>query len=256
MTHPKNDTTADSKNKTPKYSKAYSDFLSTVKVLKPSDVFDVMKLQQTVINDLPQEDQNFIIPKTGKQFLKRMSNVGQMLGVYDESKEGNKLIAYSTLAFPNSAWPVADMVYEKDDLPCEPSSLAVIQNNVVHPQHRNKSLNTMLIAAQAEVCGQLGREHLMAEIAASNPASLKGFLNLSFKVVNAAIDPEDQCKLLFVHRKVRYVREMTMHRSNIYIDPVEDFNAMKSYVTSWFKGVAMERSPDKKSYSLILKPGP
>lgn len=225
--------------------------LSCMEPLNQENLAAIVKLQATVFDNLRPEQKNFIIPKSMDQFYDRMTSLGKMFGIFNKKESGKKLIAYSTLALPNELWPVADMLIKVSDLPCKPTSLSVIQNSVVHPHYRDNGIHTKLVAAQLELCAKIGRDNAMAEVAVSNPASLKGFLKMSFSVVCASVDPDDGCQLFFLHRKNLTPQSQG---STIWINPVKDFAKTKKLLASGLMGTSIKRSNDQGGYYLALQP--
>jgi len=212
------------------------------RVLAECDLPEIMALQEIAIEYLSPSQRNALVPKSREQFSERMSKLGLILGMYNE--EGylkNTLAAYGTLALPCSEWPVADMVIHRNSIPCSACHLAVIQNNVVHPAHREQGISGALISARLEICKRINRQHVMAEVSASNPASLKGFLKLGFQVVSSGVDPDDGCFLLFVHKKVGEHKSLPA-KDTLSIDPVCCFNEMQNLLCQGYRGVSIQRA--------------
>ncbi|MFA6279319.1 MAG: hypothetical protein WC612_00815 [Bdellovibrionales bacterium] len=218
-----------------------------LKQLLPSDLPQIMTLQQTVIDHLPPLNKNFIVPKTAEQFHQRMTQCGTMIG---HVTQNGALVSYGGIAFPTKSWPTADMLINPQTLPCGPTSLSVIQNSVVHPEHRKKGLHGELIAVREQLCKTHGKSHAMGEVAAANPASLKGFLKTGYHVTHASIDPDDGCLLLFLHKTLGAAPTILKSPSALSLDPVKKFSKAKLLLNKGHRGHALSRTDDKNGYVL------
>ncbi len=230
----------------------------SMRLLSESDLPQIMDLQTRTVRTLTSTQKNALVPKSKNQFRKRMSQLGMMLGVFDEEsgQEKGGLIAYGVLALPCPEWSVADMVLPKEKLFCASESLAVIQNNVVRLDYRERGINTYLIKARLEVCKAISRPHVMAEVSVHNPASLKGFLKLGFFVDSSGVDPDDGCKLFFVHKNVN-VNSSISEKNTLAFDPVAEFDEVQELLCKGYKGTSIQRVGKTEKYILNLeKPTP
>lgn len=225
-----------------------------IKSLSLAHMPALLSLQYIVIAALPEDDKDFITFKTEEKFAERMSQFGEMHGVFLSTNKGDQLVAYGGVVFPTAIWPTADLSLEPHHkIPFSPQELAVIQSCAVHPEHRGKSLHKWLIAAKEELCLKKGRPHMMSEVAVANPASLKGFLNQGYKVIFSGIAPEDQCKLLFLHKNAAVSPPpLRGEEKPISIDPVHDFDLLQTFLGSGCHGISMTRGNGPKNYTLNL----
>ncbi|HAX91047.1 MAG TPA: hypothetical protein DCY07_02415 [Rhodospirillaceae bacterium] len=227
--------------------------LSEILPLSAPHLSDVLHLQKIVVDALEPERKNVMIPKNREQFHVRMTDWGRMCGIFAEHEGRRDLIAYGILAMPNDSWPVADMILSPKNLPCNPNALGVLQNAVVHPCYRNHGVHPQLVAARIEICFKLNRQHIMSEIAVSNPASLKGLLKLGFNVISADTDPSDGCRLFFVHREAASVQP-ACSESTIWINPEKEYERTSQLLAHGYKGTSIMRSGKTNGYLLALHP--
>ncbi len=218
-----------------------------LKQLSPSDLPQIMALQKKVIDHLSPLNKNFIVPKTAEQFHQRMTQWGTMIG---HAAQDGTLVSYGGIVFPTKSWPTADMLIKPQTLPCCPTLLSVIQNSVVDPDHRKKGLHGELIATREQLCKTQGRTHAMGEVAAANPASLKGFLKMGYHVTHASIDPDDGCLLLFVHKALDAAPSSLKPLTTLSLDPVKAFTTAKELFNKGHRGHALSRTDDKNGYVL------
>jgi len=226
----------------------------TIKMLTPVHLPDLLALQDIIVSALPEDGKDFISVKSAQKLEERMTTLGIMHGAFTQTNGAEKLVAYGGVVFPTASWPTADLALEHGKtVSYHHDELAVIQSCAVHPEHRGKGLHKHLIAAKEEVCLQKGRIHIMSEVAAANPASLKGFLAHGYKVVFAGIAPGDQCPLLFVHKDISNGSARQQHAADSFsIDPVDFFALTKEHLERGCKGIGMHRNGGAKGYVLNL----
>lgn len=226
----------------------------TIKTLSASHVPDVLALQNIIFAALPEDGKDFISLKTAQKLEERITTLGKMHGIFASTADGENLIAYGGVVFPTAAWPTADLALEPDrNLPYHHDELAVIQSCAVHPQHRGKGLHKYLIAVKEELCLRNGRPHIMSEVAAANPASLKGFLVQGYKVVFGGIAPNDKCKLLFLHKDASNGHAFSVNGKKTFpIDPVASFDLTREHLDQGSRGLSMQRGNGVKGYVLTL----
>lgn len=218
-----------------------------LKQLSPSDLPQIMTLQKKVIDHLSPLNKNFIVPKTAEQFHQRMTQWGTMIG---HVAQDGTLVSYGGIVFPTKSWPTGDMLIAPQTLPCCPKLLSVIQNSVVDPDHRKKGLHGELIVMREQLCNPQGRTHAMGEVAAANPASLKGFLKMGYHVTHASIDPYDKCLLLFVHKILSSSPTTLEIKPKRHLDPVKDFAKAKVLLNKGHRGHALSRTDNENGYVL------
>ncbi len=229
--------------------------LTDVHDLDTTHIPQILVLQAHIIETLPEDQKNAIVPKTALAFKQRLTYLGKMMGISAITETGAlRLIAYATFALPNALWPVADMLFDPKALPCASHDLAVLQNDVVHKNYQNNHLHHDLIKARLELCKPYKRPHVMAEVAAFNPKSLKGFLDYGFTVIHAAVDPSDGCKLIFPHKNVAAKNGPWDHKHGVYIDPVTQFESLFPLFAKGYQGISIKRTNDTNGYLLFMCP--
>lgn len=233
---------------------------STIEPLSPQHLPDLLRLQDVIINALPADQKNVILVKTPEQMTARMTDLGKTFGVFADTPQQKKhLIAYAVLALPSETWPVADMVLPPDKLPCAPTALGVLQSSSVHPAFRGHHLHLSLIEARMEVCAQLGRTDIMSEIAVVNTRSLVGLMKEGMQIITTAVDPDDGCKLVYVHKKLSGLgtalpQPVPPPRTRVILNPTTEagFARTAQLLAQGFTGTSITVAPDKKSYLLAL----
>lgn len=223
-----------------------------IKTLTVADLPNVLAMQEVIIASLPENEKNFIIAKSAEKIEARITQLGEMMGVFAETGTSEKLVAYNGVVFPNQAWPVGDMVLQPQALPCAPQQLAVVQSCSVHPEHRGKHLHKLLIAAQEEVCFKQGKTHFMAEVAAMNIASLKGFLDRKYHVVHAGFDPDDGCKLLYTYKAPKSPLALFHNAKIIFVNPMNEFETMQGHLADGYRGMQVSSNRSRHDYTLHL----
>lgn len=199
-----------------------------------------MQLQAVIYDALRPEEKNFIVPKKPTQFEKMLTHTGRMLGIFSRGSSQNWLVGYGGIAFPHQGWPTADMIVPPTEIRTNPTQMAVLQNMVVHPNFRGQGIQQEMIRASLEICNDQGRNHVYAEIAVPNIASLKSFISTGFYVTLSDIDPVDACPLLYAYRDLR--REgLGFVKATSTINPMQDFTEAQRLLSSGYHGFSVKR---------------
>lgn len=161
-----------------------------MKLLKPSDLDEVLKLQQDVYDALPEEKKNFIVLKKKEQYETFLKNK-QVIGVFVEGVYLGHLIASSPMK-------ETDLTNGVDDLSIELDQSVYIQNVLVSPQAQGYGLMSFMMEKAISAFEKSSLKEAWAEVAAYNEPSLRGFLSKGFEIVGATRDLDDGCPLYFL----------------------------------------------------------
>tara|TARA_R110002124_G_scaffold31474_6_gene106563 strand:+ start:2577 stop:3314 length:738 start_codon:yes stop_codon:yes gene_type:complete len=217
----------------------------TVKLLDADCLDEIMGLQQKIIDSLPDDQKSFILPKSKTFFenhFKRGANT--MIGIYCEGE----LIAQSIVLNPNAAHPETGMVdMERVDAP---ETLSIIEGVLVDPAYRGNRLMEEMVGHWIDYAEQIGRKHVIAEIAIDNPYSWGVFLDKGLTLHSTGTDPDDGTALYNAHESIANIRSKQLsgvfnHYAEKKICDADDLKAQQKLLDKGFKGVAYDRKTKK-----------
>lgn len=230
----------------------------------PQDIDAILGLQNTVLQDLSEEEQSYVIPKDRAFFEKHFAQGNIVLGVFVEGR----LIAQSVIVNPTKQNPKTGMT----DMPgrLDPARVTVIQGVVVHPDMRGNRLMTEMVDVWLDIARKQGRRHAIAEVTAENHFSWSVFMKEGLQLHSIGYDPEDAVYLFNMHAKVK-------HLINARLQPTfnaaakrgpktvachqADIEGQKSLLRQGFRGVARDggagqilfEKPKKKGLVTVIK---
>lgn len=212
-------------------------------VLSPSDIPDILHLQETVYCALPQERKNAFVRKTEAQLLKRMTTHGTMLGAFEGPPQNQQLIACGNVALPQDDFPVADMVLTLNQIPFAPGTFAVLQTNLVAPGYTGCGIHDTLLSMQKAACLCHGKPNVLAEIVTSNGPSLKNFLSKDFHIWGIGKAHNDGRPLFFLSCAIENQPRIQPEKNVLAPDPASPsmFDELKALFAMGYVGTKIER---------------
>lgn len=216
-----------------------------VKLLDADCLDEIMGLQQKIIDSLPDDQKSFILPKSRTFFenhFKRGANT--MIGIYCEGE----LIAQSIVLNPSAAHPETGMVDMA--LVDKPETLSIIEGVLVDPAFRGNRLMEEMVGHWIDYAEQIGRKHVIAEIAIDNPYSWGVFLDKGLTLHSTGTDPDDGTELYNAHESIANIRSKQLsgvfnHYAEKKTCDAHDLDTQKELLKQGFKGVAYDRKSKK-----------
>jgi len=212
----------------------------TIKILKISDLKQVLALQDRVIAALPDSEKNFILPVSEQTFEQYLhSTMHHVIGMFNS---GDKLIAQSVLHYPD------DLAIETDlscfNYPDNLNQCVVIGSVCVDPYYRGANRMQNLIKFCKEYSDDAQRPTRLATVERHNAPSAGTFLKAAFNITDAGIDPTDKAELLLVtdSNLTRNFRNAA-HSKTLIIASQMPVNHMKNILDLGYMGLALERCP-------------
>lgn len=171
--------------------------VQTVQPLYQPDIHHMLALQETIINNLPEENRNYIVPKTAGHFAQFTSGPYRAIGIFYK----NHLVAQTLIALVQPDDPNKNLTRCEAIEPViqQESCYGVIEGVLVHPDYRLHGLMKTMVHSAVEI---LQKEHdcqrIYCEIAEGNEGSVRGFIKNGFECIARGEDPTDGCKLQFM----------------------------------------------------------
>lgn len=221
----------------------------TVKKLNPTNLSDVMHLQERIIAGLHPDEQHFILHRTENDYMKSLTGTSSnMLGVFDE----DKLIAQIVYGLPKNG-EERDMPEFKSDIPND--ELVIYEAILVDPAYRGSSLMKRMLEYIENNAIDEGRKHSIIQIAVDNPASWINALHHGMAITKVDLDPSDGVKVIYLEKDI--IANMPQKTSaptysmylgdNIHTKIPNLFNKMQYLIESGYHGVSL----NKETQSLI-----
>lgn len=166
-------------------------------VLQAADnIDDMLELQQTIFDALPEKAKAFIVPKDRAFFEQHLAKNNYIIGIVSEGK----LIAQGILVHPTQQHPKTGMVDMNLDRPLE--KIAVIQGLLVHPEYRGNSLMSLMVDTRLLLSHQAKRTDFIAEVSVENHHSWSVLLKEGLRIHSIGIDPADGTVVYNMHAHV------------------------------------------------------
>lgn len=225
-----------------------------VQLLDDTHLGDVLRLQQKVFDDLPDDKKAYILPKDRKFFAGLAQKGHAMLGIFS----GGKLIAQSIIINPSQKHPETGMV----DMPPmgRPDTMTVLEGVLVDAAHRGNKLMHKMVKHWLDIAHHNGRKHAIAEIATENMPSWSVFLDEGLTLHSIGTDPDDGTKLYNAHetipniRKKRLTGTFNSHAAKSWkVCKPGHLRSQKMLMKRGYKGVAYDK---KRGKLLMAKPKP
>lgn len=205
-------------------------------VLQTADhIDDILALQKTIYDDLPQSAKDFIVLKDRAFFEKHFANGNAVIGIIHDGK----LIAQAVILNPTAANPKTGMVDMNFDVAVD--HISIIQGVLVHPDYRGNRLMTKIVDEWLDQSAKNKRMHVMAEVSIDNHFSWQVFLNEGLHIHSIGTDPADGTVVYNIHGEVGTLIEKRL---------CEDFNevAKKTAVQCDQDNIAEQKNLLSKGY--------
>ena len=166
---------------------------ATVETLAPKHLDEILLLQQTIIDALPENQKRFMIERRPNYFSRFLNKIdGQMLGIF----LGNRLISQGVVMSDITLGEAKEQnAITKNDIifhyALDTDTISVIKSVGVHPEFRGNNLAQRILDAAYSLSAVKNSQHIFAQISADNHKSLEIFLRNKFFVISAHNDPTD-----------------------------------------------------------------
>ena len=208
----------------------------------PADIDAILALQATVMDDLTEEEQSYLVPKDRAFFEKHFASDNIVLGVMVDGK----LVAQSIVVNPTKKNPKTGMTDMPGRIP--PERVTVIQGVIVHPDFRGNRLMTEMVDAWLNIARFEGRRHAIAEVTAENHFSWAVFMKEGLQLHSIGYDDEDAVYLYNMHANVKKLINARLqpafnsaaakHGPKSVVVANSDIKTQQKLLRKGFKGVA------------------
>lgn len=211
----------------------------TILTLDPSDIPQILKLQDQVFDSLTADEQNFLLRKDKAFFEDHFANGNVVLGIVSEGR----LIAQSVILNPTSAHPKSGMTDMALD--ARPDEVTVLQGVIVHPDYRGNKLMTFMVDEWLAVANAQGRKHALAEVTTENFFSWSVFMKEGLGIHSLGCDKSDGTDLYNMYAEVAPLMEKRLSgafnsAAEVVKVPLLDLESQKTLTEAGFLGVAFE----------------
>lgn len=211
-------------------------------ILSPSDIPDILELQQEVMDLLPESQKSFLYPRNAEEIHARLTTLGTIVGIYHHGKTHKTLAAFGCLAFPSEQRPVADLSISPAQSLYPPHKFGTLQYTAVAVAHRGQGLHVALIKAREAHCLSLGRPYLLSQVLTANESSIKGFLKCGHEACLVTINPAHGRKLFLFDKNISSAPPAKPQGPTISRDPEKDFDELTVLFAEGYRGFAMSKT--------------
>lgn len=210
-----------------------------ITTLAPSDIPQILKLQDEVFDSLTADEQNYLLRKEKSFFENHFANGNIVLGIVSEGK----LVAQSVILHPTTAHPKSGMTDMALD--AKPAEVTVLQGVIVHPDYRGNKLMTFMVDEWLAVANAEGRKHALAEVTTGNFFSWSVFMKEGLGIHSLGHDDIDGSDLYNMYAEVAPLMEKRLtgdfnKAAAVVKVPVCDIESQKTLTQAGFLGVAFE----------------
>lgn len=210
-----------------------------ITILGQSDITEILKLQDEVVNSLTADEQNYLLRKDSLFFENHFANGNIVLGIMSEGK----LIAQSVILHPSEAFPKSGMTDMALD--AKPEEVTVLQGVIVHPDYRGNKLMTFMVDEWLAVANAEGRKHALAEVTTENFFSWSVFMKEGLGIHSLGCDKTDGTDLYNMYAEVAPLMEKRLSgafnsAAAVVKVPLTDLDSQKTLTEAGFLGVAFE----------------
>ena len=165
-----------------------------VKKLNIEHLPSVMKLQDSIVANLKEDEKHFILKRSVEDFLKALDGDNiYMLGIFD----GDKLVAQSMFEFPENGKKRELAEFASD---IDYDDLVIYKATLVDPDYRGKGLMQELLKLREQRAKAWGKKTAISQIAIDNPASWINALRSGMSIRKVDRDPFDGAKVLYMQK--------------------------------------------------------
>ncbi len=165
-----------------------------IQLLTKGDIPAFLALQDRVLRALdPRREANHLKPRTAEDLAAHMDAGMPAIGL----TAGGRLVAQALLAFP-----YVPVVPNLGGLPALHQKFTVVQAVSVDPGFTNRGLMKRLLQAAEAETARTGHDSMVAKIALTNLASLRGFLSRDFRIISFGNDPDSLYRCAYVRKRV------------------------------------------------------
>lgn len=159
----------------------------------PANIDQIAAFHAEVFNTLTEDEKHFLIQRDEGYFERHFENGNVVLDVL----HNGKIIAQSLMTVPTQENPATGMIDVK--LPAAIDKIAILNGSVVHPDYRGQRLQAILTEARLELAQQLGRTHILSEVAVGNQFSWSTLLKEGMKIHSIGQDTHDNAHVYNMH---------------------------------------------------------
>ncbi|MDD9901431.1 MAG: GNAT family N-acetyltransferase [Alphaproteobacteria bacterium] len=230
----------------------------SVVIQTKADIDAMLHLQHTVLDTLPDDKKNFIVPKDRAYLEEHIDNGSVVIGILCNGQ----LIAQSLLKLPNEEHPETGMTGMQ--LNAAPDNVSIIQGVLVDPAYRGNGLMSVMIESCLRMAEATGREHIMARADTRNAASWAAFITEGFELDSIDSSPKGRdvynlhgnTTALMAHRRRMAFNSQAPAADSALPVPADDLQRQRGLLSAGFKGVAFDRTQSTLSFTARNAPAP
>ena len=146
-----------------------------IKLCTSSDVKDIYKIQNVVIDNFKEKDKGFFLPFKEESYLRIVNDPINDVEIYGAFLD-NKMIAWVFLSVSNRMKEI------KSYIPDIEGKCADIDGVIVLPEYRGNNLQKMLVEHLEKRAKELGINNIVAEVTFENEYSLKNLQSMEYEI--------------------------------------------------------------------------
>lgn len=147
----------------------------TMRLVNPSEIDQVVNLQELVYNGLPNKE--VLYKDTKHEMLEDLYNGAMIIGVYNSVDE---LISYRYISFPgNSTKNLGNDIYLMNR---ELDKVVHLETTLVSPDYRGNRLQTLTLTKAVDLIKPLDMKHIMCTVSPYNLFSLYNIMSAGLNI--------------------------------------------------------------------------
>lgn len=164
-----------------------------IQFLTKGDIPAFLALQDRVLRARDPRHAHHLKPRTARDLAAHIDAGMPAIGL----TAGGRLVAQALLAFP-----YVPAVPNLGGLPALRQQFTVVQAVSVDPIFTNRGLMRRLLEVAEAETARTGHDAMVAKIALTNHASLRGFLSRDFRIISFGNDPDSLYRCAYVGKRV------------------------------------------------------
>jgi hypothetical protein len=206
------------------------------------DIPQIISLQDTVYDTLPEEQKTFMLRKKPEALEAHFASGSLAVGIV----HNGTLIGQGRLGLPSQDYKsVRGTANFMQGAALQ--TIAILEGMLVHPGYRGNNLMSIMVDARLGLAQAAGRENAVTESSVDNPHSWSVLLKEGLKIRAIDVDPEDGTMLYYMHARVTPLMEQRAKGAfaqaaahPVINVPAKDLQAQKSLLSQGFKGVSYD----------------
>lgn len=165
-----------------------------IRQIGEEDLFQLISLHKTIINNLKPGQECFIHKKSADEFVKIIESKDKLaIGTF----VGKKLIGYSLANFVSDK--TIDKVLPNFDTNIDPNKIVVLEQASVDPEYRGNNIASIMNACRQKIARQeYGKECAVTMVDIKNYFSYRNGFKNGMAISQATVDPDDGGHIVYL----------------------------------------------------------